>query len=298
MILTQPEFQTTVYGKWILAGEHAVLRGSPAIIFPVKSKSLVLQYWSSDSEARAEFSGEYGEELQFLFWSALERAIEILALNHADILGKFYLENQIPIGSGMGASAAICVAIGRWFVAQGKIPQENLLEFARQLENLFHNESSGADIAVAIANQGIYFSRRGGLHPIKYSWSPQWFLSFSGKVATTSRCVKQVKTLLANNPKLGEMLDNEMAEAVLLAEKALQTTPEEGLPQLAQAIEKGRYCFEQWGLTKGNIERHIQQLMAAGALAAKPTGSGDGGFVISLWGQKPSENLGVELIAV
>lgn len=33
------EFQTTTYGKWILAGEHAVLRGHSALVFPIKEKN-------------------------------------------------------------------------------------------------------------------------------------------------------------------------------------------------------------------------------------------------------------------
>src|SRR5258708_17231721 len=108
---TPPQFQTQIHGKWILAGEHAVLRGHPAIIFPVNQKNLTLRYWSSQEEVRADFSGEYGDELQFLFWSAIERAVEILDIQHAQVLGRFHLDNSIPVCAGMGASAALCVAI-------------------------------------------------------------------------------------------------------------------------------------------------------------------------------------------
>ena len=36
------DFQTTTYGKWILAGEHAVIRGHGALVFPVHNKKLTL----------------------------------------------------------------------------------------------------------------------------------------------------------------------------------------------------------------------------------------------------------------
>ena len=32
--MTQYDFQTQAHAKWILAGEHAVLRGNPALVFP------------------------------------------------------------------------------------------------------------------------------------------------------------------------------------------------------------------------------------------------------------------------
>jgi mevalonate kinase len=45
--------------------------------------------------------------------------------------------------------------------------------------------------------------------------------------------------------------------------------------------------FSGWGLTTGVLGDHIQQLKDYGALAVKPTGSGDGGYVLSLWRQPP-----------
>ncbi|MGE3919881.1 MAG: mevalonate kinase [Gammaproteobacteria bacterium] len=295
---TPADFTTTVSGKWILTGEHAVLRGHPALIFPIKAKQLTLEFWSSNEEVRAEFHGDFADEIQFLFWSALERATEILDLHRSDLLGKFSVNNNIPVGAGMGASGALCVAIGRWFSAQGRLPQENLLEFSRQLENLFHHESSGGDIAVGIAGEGIYFSRSGGLHPIKAKWQPKWYLSYSGKTSITSRCVDKVKSLWQKNQNLAEKIDLEMAESVALAQKAFQSNEEEGLPLLKKAIKQAESCFRQWQLCEGILAQHIEKLLKTGAIAAKPTGAGDGGYVLSLWNETPPNNLDFELIAI
>ena len=42
-------------------------------------------------------------------------------------------------------------------------------------------------------------------------------------------------------------------------------------------------CFEQWGLIDSSVQAEMDRLSAQGALAVKPTGSGGGGYLLSLW---------------
>lgn len=296
MINTNPTFTTTIHGKWILTGEHAVVRGQPAIIFPIKEKTLQLQYFAHPETVEFVFEGDHLIPVEFLFRSGLKRAAEILALNENEISGKFLIKNNIPVACGMGGSAVVCVALSQWFLAQNKIAAAEVFEFSRQLENVFHHESSGADIAVAIANTGIIFSRNNGSRPIQIAWQPHCYLSFSGISASTADCVQKVKNLWLKNAILAKKIDAEMLESVTLAEKSLQLEPEKGLPLLIAAIKKGYDCFAQWDLLNNGVMQHIAALYQAGALAAKPTGSGDGGFILSLWPQEPPQDLGLTFI--
>jgi mevalonate kinase len=189
----------------------------------------------------------------------------------------------------MGASAALSVAIARWCQFQNWISEEELFEFSRQLENLFHGESSGVDIAVALSSQGIKFYRSQEYWPpIQLRWHPHWYLSYSGKKGMTSDCVNQVKKFGESHPLEARALDEKMLQSVELAEKALSASgSEEDLLQLKQSLDLGLESFSGWGLTTGVLGDHIQQLKDYGALAVKPTGSGDGGYVLSLWRQPP-----------
>ena len=107
------DFQTTTHGKWILAGEHAVIRNNPALVFPLESKALTLSYQKDPVKLCAEFQGQEGEDIHLLFWSVLEFGLKLIDFSITDLNGKFIVNNNIPIGAGMGASAALCSALTR-----------------------------------------------------------------------------------------------------------------------------------------------------------------------------------------
>lgn len=287
------KFDVVVPGKWILAGEHAVIRGSPALVFPLSSRSLELHFTPGSQELSLEVSGEHGKELQLLFWGVLEKACELKKIQRSEIHGLVHIESSIPIGAGLGASAALCVGVSRWLQFFGVVSESQISEFARQLENLFHGESSGVDIAVALSKTGIKFVRGGDRAQLQLGWQPKWYVSYSGKRGVTLECVQKVKNLLETNPELGRQIDQDMARSVQMAEVALTKNESEGFSELKEAIQLANSCFERWGLI---TKTHMDWLKEQGAVAVKPTGSGDGGYVLSLWTSTPSAEALKQLI--
>jgi mevalonate kinase len=289
-------FETRTYGKWIMAGEHAVLRGCPALVFPLLSRQLDLNYQAAPSALKVELLGEHGSELQLLFWGVLEKACELKKIPRLALMGHLQLKNTIPVGAGMGASAAFCVAMARWFENLGYVDKNEVYEFSRQLENLFHGESSGVDIAVAMSSQPLVFTRGAERSNFSPAWTPKAYISYSDKRGVTVDCVTKVKNLIAVHPGLGEKIDREMKKSVEICVSALSSAGLDRLNMLAEGIDLAATCFHQWGLTEGAAEKHMAWLLDQGALAVKPTGSGGGGYILSLWSHEPSEETLKKLI--
>ncbi|MCC5791646.1 MAG: mevalonate kinase [Legionellaceae bacterium] len=277
-------------GKWILTGEHAVLRGKKAIAFPLPSRQFILEYHNNEQQLTAHCTGEGAEDLYQAFWQGFDKGLALLSLSRKNMRGHFHARNHIPIGSGMGASAALCVSLARWFIEQRLLPATELTAFATELEHLYHGQSSGLDIAGVQAQKGIVF-QKGDSRELPLQWQPYWGISYCGETGTTAHCIGKVQQLRDMNPKLADRLDSQMQESCELALEAFQLSAASGITKLSRALTLGQDCFRQWGLISPALEKHILELTDRGALSSKPTGSGAGGYVVSLWATPPPEDL-------
>lgn len=291
------DFSIEVAGKWILAGEHSVLRGSPALVFPLKSRSFSLHFAAGDLPLSLNAQGERGSEFEPLLWTVLEKACAQTGVAMTSLRGGLTISSSIPIGAGLGASAALCVALAKWFESFGALATGSLYDFARDLENIFHGESSGVDIAVAMSASPLHFLRGGERKALKTNWSPRFYITYSGDRGVTLECVKKVKALCESQPALGALIDQDMKQAVDLCEQALAMSQEEGFLILAGALELAQSCFVRWGLVNESCVQKIALLREAGAQAVKMTGSGDGGFILSLWKTEPPASIRDQMIS-
>lgn len=287
-------FEAYASGKWILLGEHAVIRNFSALVFPLHSRRLRLRF-NADFETPA-----LGSTTDLAVRKALAGARNYFAEKKRPFIlpdGNFAIKSNIPMSAGLGSSAAFCVAIARLFVQEKLVDSAELFELCRRMEDSFHGTSSGMDLAVILRAQPILFHRQSPVQELRLAWTPKIYLCDSGMRSSTAESVAKVQALLAADPARGASIDQKMAGAVAQAMRGLSLPEAQGLPVLREALRQGCECFADWELLPEKVRETMQELEANGAIAVKPTGSGDGGFVLSLWQETPPPALLAKLIS-
>lgn len=281
------EFKVRVPGKWVLAGEHSVLRGAAAVALPHPELGLSLSFQPDknlsgmlvDPLAAAELMGELIVSIA-TSWKEQGKAFELPE-------GKLVIESDIPIGAGLGSSAALCVALTQWMADPLQIPKSLWSEFATQLEHRFHGKSSGMDVAVITAGEPISFLVGQAVQTIGIKKLPKFTFHDTGLRSRTSDCVARVEAFHTELPAVAVRVDEAMGEASCLALEGLveydSGNTQKGLNLIQSAMRQARECFYCWQLVPGEAKRLEDSLLKQGALAVKLTGAGGGGVVVALW---------------
>lgn len=309
-------FQTQVPGKWVLTGEHAVLRGKTAVALPLVGRGLTLSFQEDqDLPGLRVFSSHPAtpglrevvgaesvqqEEQSTQMIAALFQYMNELLIRQglAPLLvkGSLAITSSVPMGAGFGSSAALCVALTQWLVQQGVFGAQEarltdvnrLIAFATQLEHFFHGHSSGLDVAVIALKAPIIFSIRDGARLLGVAGADLPTFSFHDTHlrSRTREAVAQVQQLVAEQPEKAQRIDESMQLASEQAIAGLRIFAESrgrsGREQLIAAIQRARQCFYDWDLVPSQVAELEQELLAGGAEAVKLTGGGRGGILVAL----------------
>lgn len=285
-------FEVRAPGKWVLAGEHAVLRGATAIALPHPTFSLGLKFIPSD-ESSLQISPESARSVILDLLQMVRDEQHARGREFYFPTGRLVLESSIPTGAGLGSSAALCVAVARWLSDTLGIPEAGILEFATHLEHRFHGKSSGMDVAVCAVGRPISFVRGRGPTLLSIKNFPRFSFHDSGLRSSTRECIRRVEALRDSDPVSAIRADDLMARASrLILEGIAQLNQNltaislnEPLARIAEGMKSAHESFLIWSLVPGKVQRDIENLYRQGALGVKLTGAGGGGFIVALWPQ-------------
>jgi mevalonate kinase len=277
---TFPAAEIRVPGKWVLAGEHAVLRGVAAIALPHPQFSLDLHYIPEAGEGLRTDPQEAKE----LAWTLIDQVFALAGReDRPSFQGLLRIQSSIPYGAGLGSSAALCVAMVRWLAQSLNLATESVREIATRLEDRFHGKSSGMDIAVTSLATPIRYQIINGekrAEPIEDIQLPRFTFHDTGLRKKTSEAISKVEKFRFEHANLGEEVDQMMAEASRMAYTALHSGSQ---LHLGEAMKLAQRCFKEWDLVPEVAEQIEKRLYREGARSVKLTGAGGGGFLVALW---------------
>jgi mevalonate kinase len=263
-------------GKVILLGEHAVVygvpalaagidRGAEALARPADRATLVL----GDRQVAADDGSDTSRAFSALLaeLGAPPVAVEVTL-------------TVLP-GCGLGASAAISVAIARAVLdaMAASSSFDRVFAAANAWERVFHGNPSGIDAAAAAAGGCISFTRKDGVSHLTLPVDLEIAIAVAGPPASTKEMVEGVAKLKERRPEVvGKSLEG-IEALVKNARLCIEAGDTEGLGKL---MDLNQMLLSGLFLSTPDIERACRIARDAGALGAKLTGSGGGGCVIAL----------------
>lgn len=248
-------------GKLILSGEHAVVYGYRAVAAAVSLRTMVTLTERPGPSGIDESAITDGR-----VWPALATLLP------ADGLGVSIL-SELPIGCGMGSSAALAVATLRALAArEGRNPTFDEL-FARGFlpERVLHGNPSGVDHAVSALERVVLYRREGPeILPIEVPSTLRLVVADTGTPGDTAAMVAGVR---ARNPRAA--LRSIGAVAEMVAAK-LQRGEDPG-----PLFSENHRLLRKIGVSTPALDAVCAAMEAAGATGAKLAGAGGGGVAFA-----------------
>jgi len=264
-------------GKVLLLGEHAVVYGRPALAagldFGVEAEAV-----AAAGPARIE-SDAVTVDARLARLAA--DAAALVGLPARDVAVR--VRSALPVGAGLGSSAALAVAVLRAFGAAAGRPLAGADELAAatRLEAIFHGHPSGVDPAAA-ALGGCFRFVRGtppDIRPVRPAAPVALVVALGARPRSTGAAVGGLRARWEADRARHERLFDDVAAVVDDGIRALEAGD---VAALGRAFDRNQALLEAAGVSSPEVEATVARARAAGALGAKLTGGGAGGAVIAL----------------
>jgi len=271
------------HGKLILAGEHIVVYNKPAIAipFPLWIRAFVTEHVGEITIASSIYTGNLeGMPSKLLgLVQCINQSLELCNQPKEGI--RIEVESQIPMGRGLGSSAAAATAIvrGMYGYFQKPLLEEELYSLVEIAENYAHGKPSGIDMMAVVNDEPIFYQKSQGASPIETPIPFYMVVADTGEVGDTKIAVEHVKELRQQRPNVINPIIDEIEDIVWKAKEAILNGDSKLLGSL---LLKNHENLKKLEVSNFMLDHLVEIAMRAGALGAKLTGGGMGGCIIAL----------------
>lgn len=321
-------------GKLILSGEHAVVYGRPALAMAVNrhaqtfvAEGLENGMVSFDlpdlATGRESFTLRALRELHrrvsdnyraFLHGGisireVLHKPVDLFQFTFVTLLDGLHLKlgsgvdvrlhSNIPIGCGMGSSAATVVSVlrGLGHYYRVEFRPEWFYRYSLEAENLQHGHASGLDTFVSFHGGCVRF-QNGEARSIPLPHLPLYMVQTGAPASTTGEAVAHVAKAIGGKNSIWDEFEattNAMQDALT----------QNNLKAFQQTVRTNHRLLDSIGVVPGRVAEFIAEVEQAGG-AAKICGSGaiqaDAAGMVLIAGERPAtelcEKYGYEIMTI
>jgi mevalonate kinase len=274
------------FGKAILLNEHFVVYGVPAIVSAIgkytvaKVEPIGKSGWTIADNRKA--TPNYKEEKVAQQKDSINRILKKMNIDLSKKGLEITLEGNLFCASGIGASAASCVAIARALSEHYELNLSNdeINEIAYEGEKGYHGTPSGIDNTASTFGGLIWFEKGETqvMDKISIPNPLEIVMGNTGKVADTSTVVAGVKERKEKNPERYAEIFDRAENIAYLAKDALI---DEDHRELGKLMNENHKLLQQIEVSSRELDFMVKLARDQGALGAKLTGGGLGGNMIA-----------------
>lgn len=272
------------HAKLILAGEHSVVYGYPAIALPIETLTVevTLQSAQISTIKSAVYSGPAADCPPSLksIYDILPDFMAITGVTLPEFTLK--IDSSIPFERGLGSSAALADALINALQAwtQTELTPEIQKQLITASEMRVHGKASGLDALIVHQHHAYWFQHQYQPEIIQVKMPGWLIIADSGQHGHTAAAVKQVQQLLQNDSTKEAWLAH-IGEITQKIKHILQD--EQGnLQVLGSYLNAIHADLRNFGLSTPFLEQLINHALTLGATGAKLSGGGLGGIVLAL----------------
>ena len=280
--------------KVILSGEHSVVYGHPALVASIDKR---LYFSLSEKDFFNKKKDEKSKKIVKLIEKTLVSYLEKNKIAYHQKTYSFKIESEIPVGCGLGSSAAFSVAATACFLkffTSKDFPKEEINKLAYQIETYFHQNPSGVDNTASCFGGLIYyrkefeFLKNTSFLNFKIPKNFSLYLIDSGRPEEKTK--EMVKAVFEKYKKNPSFFENVFFDIEKTTKKMVLAIKEENKALFQEAILDNEIFLEILGVVSLKTKKLLQKLSSFGV--GKITGAGGksrgSGFIL-FFAQKEKE---------
>ncbi len=281
------------FGKAILFNEHFVVYGIPGIASAIGLTTTAEANDQKNNDGividdQRDAAEGYKEGYVDTLDEALTLMCKKMGIDRYNANLDIKLSGNLYAAGGIGASAASCVAIARALNDHLNLgfDDEKINEIAYEGEKAYAGSPSGIDNTASTFGGLIEFQKKkdgAQMNRMNIKEPIRIVMGSTGVIVHTKQIVADVRKRKEKNPDKFNKLFKQSEDLIPKAKQALKFFD---IERVGKLMNEANSLLEAIGISSEKLEKLINIARDNGALGAKITGGGVGGFMLALTPQK------------